>query len=79
MDIIFYYLSGWFFDYIAMDELFYNILASGIVLFAFFILGRKLYLIFFKANANSCDSGCGGCSTECDLKNLSQTKKSTKL
>ncbi len=54
-----------------MENVIYNILTILIVAFAFFLLGRKVYNSFAN-NSNACDSGCDGCASKCDLKEIMQ-------
>lgn len=56
-----------------MEDLVYNTFAYLIVAFAVFIVLKKAYAaIWKKSKTDSCDSGCSGCSTTCDLKQLVQ-------
>lgn len=51
-----------------MENLIYNILAFIIVGFAFTIAAIRFYKSIKPNQKSSCDSGCGGCASKCDLK-----------
>ena len=56
-----------------MENILYDLAAYFIVLFALFLAIRKMV---HKSNINndvSCSTGCGGCSSKCDLsKNMTR-------
>lgn len=54
------------------EALIYNTLTLLIVVFAFFIAVKRLFHKFFPKSEKSCSSGCGSCSTPCELKNMVQ-------
>lgn len=55
-----------------MESLIYNILALIIVAFAFVIAGIRFFKTIKSTDKSSCESGCGGCSSQCDLKQIIQ-------
>ncbi|MBI9067391.1 MAG: FeoB-associated Cys-rich membrane protein [Salinivirgaceae bacterium] len=48
----------------------YNIFTFIIVGFAFFIAGRKVYFSFKPKKNTACSTGCAGCGTPCNLKDI---------
>lgn len=58
-----------------MEQLFYDTLALLIVATAIFLTGRKVYLTVFKKKEPTCESGCNGCSSKCEIKQLGSLKK----
>lgn len=53
-----------------MEKLIYDILAVLIICSAVGIFIRYIYNKFLPKKKHGCDSGCGGCSTPCELKNM---------
>lgn len=51
-----------------MEETFYNILTYLIVFIALFLAGRKTITKMFSKKESPCNSGCGGCTSTCELK-----------
>ncbi len=60
-----------------MDNIIYNILTLIIVASAFFLMGRKIYHNVKKTDKSQCESGCDGCTTKCDLKEIVQKHNTT--
>ena len=59
-----------------MEELIYNIFTFIIIAFAVFVAGKKIYdSVKPKNDSSSCSSGCGGCGTPCELKDVIQNSK----
>lgn len=55
-----------------MENLIYNILTILIVSAAVLIAAKKFYDSLKPKSESNCDSGCGGCSSKCDLKEALQ-------
>lgn len=61
-----------------MEDHIYNLLTYLIIFVAVIITGKKFWKKNFgKKEDSSCSSGCGGCATKCDLKELVNTNKTT--
>lgn len=60
-----------------METIIYNSLAFLILAFAVFITVKKVYQTLFKKQETSCASGCSGCASKCDLKQLVNNNSST--
>lgn len=53
-----------------MENTFYNLLTYLIVLIALLIASKKVIRKMFYKNESSCESGCGGCTSTCELKKV---------
>ncbi len=53
----------------------YNIITYLIVALSLFLAGKKIYMKIFTNKQPACESGCGGCTSKCELRNLAGTPK----
>lgn len=60
-----------------MEEIIYNVLAILIVAAALFVAVRKVYHKINPKKKSSCGDGCGGCSSDCQIKDLVQKQKAS--